>query len=178
MNPDLAVDLLHQADFIHNACYDTQVIDILDLDVKVRIIHLSKILFSEHPTCEMWVPKEDLGYCRIEVSHCFKIACTGPAAPCGRDFPIVAAPFIENSNQHPRMAALPQRQSRISLNDDIANNCRSARVAHAIEHCSFDVPDIGSSEVIADEIRKLTLGQICLVYCLYVFRWKNIGTEY
>jgi len=30
------------------------VIDILDLDVKVRIIHLSKILFSEHPTCEMW----------------------------------------------------------------------------------------------------------------------------
>ena len=62
MNPDLAVDLLHQADFIHNACYDTQMIDILDLDVKVRSIHLLKILSGEHPTCEMWVAALPLPY--------------------------------------------------------------------------------------------------------------------
>jgi len=89
--------------------------------------------------------EEDLGGAHWEVGILCQLRRIRPAAN-GRDgFP---PPCIMDGNQQPSRAALPKNQPRISLNDDIANNRRSARGAHTIEHCSFDVPDISGGEVI------------------------------
>jgi|GEM_PF-6153637 len=49
MDNDLSVDLLKQVNFIYNTCYDILTIDILDLPVKVRIIHFPNILLHRSP---------------------------------------------------------------------------------------------------------------------------------